>query len=93
MADKGEILMGEKKETEETKWRILIGPKSPIVGKNIKNIEDKYGIKISELDNFSDRLLSFFAKKPPHNRIVKTEESITVIGKFETVRKFSKVAW
>ncbi|MBU4348214.1 TrkA C-terminal domain-containing protein [Patescibacteria group bacterium] len=85
--------MAEKKKTEETEWSMLVNENSVIVGKKIKNIEDEYGVKISELDNFNDRLLSFFAKKPPHNRIVKESDSIAVVGEFKKCRKFSKVVW
>jgi Trk K+ transport system NAD-binding subunit len=93
MSKATKIKRTETETEKESEWRILISDKSAIIGKKIKDIESVHNIKISRLDNFNDRLSSFFAKKPPHNRIIRTEDSLTVVGKFATVRKFSKVAW
>lgn len=70
--------------------RIEIG--DAITGKKIREVENEYGIKIVQLENYRDRILPFSWERLPHNRIIRTADTLTVSGKKTKIDKFCKVA-
>jgi Trk K+ transport system NAD-binding subunit len=67
-----------------------IEAKGEIVGKKINQIQKKYGIKVLQLENLEDRIIPFCWERPPHNRIVKEEDTLTILGKQNLIEKLYK---
>ena len=72
--------------------RIKVSEDSKIVGRPVKAVENRYKIKIKQLDNFSDRILPFFFERVPCNRKIKAADYLTVVGKRRQMAIFEKVA-
>jgi len=64
--------------------------KGKIVGKKINQIQNEYRIKVLQLDNMSDRILPFFGERLPHNRIVRKDDTLTVQGNRNVIKKLCR---
>lgn len=74
------------------KTEMIVETESSIIGEKIKAVEEKHNIKIIQLENFDDRICPFSWQWPPHNRIIKDGDILTVFGDEQRVREFRQTA-